>query len=228
MPALLGRSPLLPFSFALRLAGVVRVPDRRQAVVLLYGLGGAGLALEDAVHPGRVFDDVGMIHTPTLQAGVGRGCRRPAIAALRSFTPTAVYIVAVMNDTYRPAQLAVLWAVKDRQVRTILSELETLGFVFETDDYGARRVPTSLALAVQGARSKGQALSALRDEPDLAPYLRRGDDPLANLIELRTEVTILREVVGEVYRAMQLDASSLSYRPTDFKGLGVPDPRRGL
>lgn len=133
-----------------------------------------------------------------------------------------------MNDAYRATQLAVVWGVSDRRVRTILSELETLGFELDPGDYGARRVPVDLALAVGVARSKGQALSTLTDNPDLASYRKRGDDALANLIELRTEVTILREVVGEVYRAMQLDTSNLSYRPTDFKGLGVPDPRRGL
>lgn len=133
-----------------------------------------------------------------------------------------------MNDSYRAAQLATVWGVSDRRVRTILSELETHGFALGVADYGARHVPVELALAVQIARSKGQGLATLRDEPNLAPYLKRGDDPLTNLIELRTEVTILREVVGEVYRAMQLDSSNLSYRPTDFKGLGVPDPRRGL
>lgn len=146
----------------------------------------------------------------------------------RNSTPRPVCNVVSMNDAYRAAQLAVVWGVSDRQVRRILSELETLGFVLEPDDYGTRRVPVSLALAVQGARSKGQALSTLTDNPDLASYRKRGDDALANLIELRTEVTILREVVGEVYRAIQQGASNLSYRPMDFKGLGVPDPRRGL
>lgn len=142
--------------------------------------------------------------------------------------PSLVYILGCMNDSYRSAQLATVWGVSDRRVRTMLSELETLGFALEVDDYGARRVPVGLALAVQVVRSRGQALAALRGQPELAPYLKWDDDQLANLIELRTEVTILREVVGEVYRAMQLDTSSLSYRPTDFKGLGVPDPRRGL
>lgn len=133
-----------------------------------------------------------------------------------------------MNDTYRAAQLAVVWGVSDRQVRRILAELETLGVDLEGDDYGARRVPIELALAVQVARSRGQLLATLQDAPELAPYFKREPDPLAEVIELRTEVTILREVVGEVYRAMILDAPSLSYRQMDFKGLGVPDPRRGL
>ncbi len=133
-----------------------------------------------------------------------------------------------MNDTYRPAQLAVFWGVKDRQVRTILSELEVLGFALETDDYGARRIPVAVAMAVQAARSTSVPLAKLKGDPELAPYFKREPDPLAEVIELRTEVTILREVIGEVYRAMILDAPSLSYRQTDFKGLGVPDPRRGL
>lgn len=133
-----------------------------------------------------------------------------------------------MNETYRSAQLVALWGVSERRVRTILSELEALGFVLETDDYGARRVPIGLALAVQGARSRGQLLETLIGDLELAPYFKRAPDPLAEVIELRTEVTILREVIGEVYRAMILDTSSLSYRQTDFKGLGVPDPRRGL
>ena len=133
-----------------------------------------------------------------------------------------------MNDTYRPAQLAVFWGVKDRQVRTILSELEALGFLLEVHDYGARRIPVPLATAVQAARSKGVPLAELKGDPELRRYQRHEPDPLAEAIEVRTEVTILREVIGEVYRAMVLDTPSLSYRATDFKGLGVPDPRRGL
>lgn len=133
-----------------------------------------------------------------------------------------------MNDTYRPTQLTVFWGVKDRQVRTILSELETLGFAVEVDDYGARCIPVAVAMAVQAARAKGVPLVELKGDPELAPYFKHAPDLLAELIELRTEVTILREVIGEIYRAMILDTSSLSYRATDFKGLGVPDPRRGL
>jgi len=132
-----------------------------------------------------------------------------------------------MNEL-RTAQLAITWRLSHRQVRTILGELTALGFDLEVDDYGARRVPEPLALAVGMYRDAGKPLAGLVDEVDLQRYLRREADPLASVIELQTELHILREVVGEVCKAMQMDASPLSYAAPDWRGLGVPDPRRGL
>ena len=124
----------------------------------------------------------------------------------------------------------VLWGASDRSVRRLMAQLEALGFALPIDDHGSRRVPETVALAVGVCREQGRPLEELTHQGELQGYLRRDadPDPLAELIELRTEVTILREVIGEVYRAMILDTSNLSYRQTDFKGLGVPDPRRGL
>lgn len=128
----------------------------------------------------------------------------------------------------RTAQLAATWGLSDRSVRKILGELAALGFDLEVDDYGSRRVAEPLALAVEVYRANGKPLAELVHEPDLQRYLRRDTDPLATVIELQIELHILREVVGEVVKAMQLDASPLAYAAPDWRGLGVPDPRRGL
>jgi len=120
------------------------------------------------------------------------------------------------------------WGLSDRSVRKVLGELAALGFDLEPDDYGTRRVPEPLALSVAAYRRDGKPLAGLVSEPDLKRYLARDPDPLATVIELQTEVHILREVVGELCRAMQLDASPLAYRAPDWRGLAVPDPRRGL
>ncbi len=125
----------------------------------------------------------------------------------------------------RTAQLANTWGLSDRSVRKILGELAALGFSLEPDDYGSRRVAEPLALSVAAYRDAGKALSGLVDEPDLQRYLNREADPLAAVIELQTEVHILREVLGELYRATNLDLNPM---PPDWRGLGVPDPRRGL
>lgn len=125
----------------------------------------------------------------------------------------------------RTAQLAATWGLSDRRVRTILGELVTLGFDLEVDDYGGRKIPEALALAVGVYRSAGKPLAGLVNEPSLQLHLKREADPLASIIELQTEVHILREVLGELYRATNMD---LSPTPPDWRGLGVPDPRRGL
>jgi hypothetical protein len=125
----------------------------------------------------------------------------------------------------RTAQLAVTWGLSDRSVRKILGELTALGFELEVDDYGSRRVPDPLALAVGVYRDAGKPLAELVHEPDLQRYLRREADPLATTIELQMELHILREVMGELYRATNMDLSPI---PLDWRGLGVPDPRRGL
>lgn len=128
----------------------------------------------------------------------------------------------------RTAQLAATWGLSDRSVRKILGELAALGFALEVDDYGSRRVAEPLALAVWVYRDNGKPLAELVHEPELQRYLRRDADPLATVIKLQMELHILREVVGEVVKAMQLDASPLAYAAPDWRGLGVPDPRRGL
>lgn len=132
-----------------------------------------------------------------------------------------------MNEL-RTAQLATIWGLSDRSVRKIMGELTALGFVLEVDDYGARRVPEPLALSVAAYRTAGKTLAGLVGEPDLKRYLKHDSDPLSTAIELQTELHILREVVGEVCRSMQLDASPLAYVAPDWRGLAVPDPRRGL
>jgi len=129
-----------------------------------------------------------------------------------------------MNDL-RTAQLAATWGLSERNVRRILSELATLGFDLEPDDYGTRRVPAPLALAVGVYRNNGKPLAELVLEPELQRYLKREADPLAATIEMQTEIHILREVLGELYRATNMDLSPM---PPDWRGLGVPDPRRGL
>lgn len=133
-----------------------------------------------------------------------------------------------MNDAYRPAQLAAIWGVSDRRVRVILSELETFGFVLETDNYGARRLPEALTLAVRRCRDASRPLADLPLEPGLQNYLRRGPDPLADLIELRADQAILREVIGAVWQAASLGTHPNAYKNVDWRFLGLPHPRRGL
>lgn len=133
-----------------------------------------------------------------------------------------------MNDTYRPAQLAVMWGLSDRRVRVALAELESLGFVLEQDDYGARQVPEALALAVGQYRDDKRPLAELRLEPILAGYLKREVDPLADLIELRAEQAILRETLGAIWGALSLGTHPGAYRDVGWRFLGLPDPRKGL
>lgn len=133
-----------------------------------------------------------------------------------------------MNDAYRPAQLAVLWGVSDRRVRTLMSELESLGFVLEQDDYGARRVPEALALAVGVCRDEKRPLAELRLEPSLERYLKREPDPLADLIELRAEQAILRETLGAIWDALSMGTHPSAYKGVGWRFLGLPDPRKGL
>ncbi len=133
-----------------------------------------------------------------------------------------------MTDTYRSAQLAVMWGVADRRVRVILSELESLGFALEQDDYGARRVPGELAEAVGVCRHQKRPLAELRLEPSLERYLKREPDPLADLIELRAEQTILRETLGAIWQALSLGSNPGAYKNVGWRFLGLPDPRKGL
>ncbi len=133
-----------------------------------------------------------------------------------------------MSDAYRPAQLVVTWGVSDRRVRTIMSELESLGFVLENDDYGARRVPEALALAVGICRDQKRPLAELRLEPSLEGYLKREPDPLAELIELRADQAILRETLGAIWQALSLGSNPGAYRNVGWRFLGLPDPRKGL
>lgn len=133
-----------------------------------------------------------------------------------------------MNDAYRPAQLAAVWGVSDRRVRMILSELETLGFALEVDTYGARRLPEAVTRAVNNYRDLDRPLADLALEPGLRPYLKRDPDPLAELIELRADQAILREVIGAVWQAASLGTHPNAYKNVDWRFLGLPHPRRGL
>jgi len=134
----------------------------------------------------------------------------------------------------RTAQLAPLWGVTDRRVRAILGELEGLGFLLETDEYGARRVPEALANAVKIARQAGRPLSTLRDREELRPYLPRDEreapvDELSILIRASAELSILREAVGGLSQALEhARTTGANVHAVDWSWLGLPDARRGL
>lgn len=135
----------------------------------------------------------------------------------------------------RASELAALLGVAERRSRQLLGELEALGFALETAEYGARRCPAGLAAAVKVARAEGRELASLRLDNSLKPYLRadRRDeaefDPLTLLVESRAEVAILREVVGELLRALANGSQRLGFvAPTSWGFLGVPEVKRGL
>jgi hypothetical protein len=131
------------------------------------------------------------------------------------------------DDTLRTAQLIPLWGVKERSVRYILSELENFGAVLEIDYYGARKVPAPLAHAVAAARKEGRGLETLVNDSELRRFFRRGPDTLAELIELRAEAAIQREMLGALWGSLQKGIS----RPTpniSWGHLALPDPRGAL
>jgi hypothetical protein len=139
-----------------------------------------------------------------------------------------------MDDTLlKTSALAAMWNVSERQSRNITAALEQLGFRLEVDFHGGRQLPLTVATAVKATRQAGLELSTLRDRPDLASYLRPdaapADDPLTDLLELRAEVAILREVLGELHKSLSGGSQRYGFRaPVSWSFLGVPDPRRGL
>lgn len=132
-----------------------------------------------------------------------------------------------MADTLKPSQAAALWGISDRGARYVLSELEALGAELQTDYYGARLLPERLANGVAAARKAGQPLETLLNEPELKRYFRREADPLAELVELRAECAIMREMMGALWGSLQ---KGVSRPPTDISWgyLALPDPRGKL
>ncbi len=134
----------------------------------------------------------------------------------------------------KTTEFAALLGVAERRARMIAGELEALGFNLETAQYGARLIPSGLAAAVRTARTEGRELAELRLDESMRPYLRpdRRDeetDPLDLLIEARAEASILREVVGELYKSLSQGSATYGYQaPANWSFLGIPDPRRGL
>lgn len=137
------------------------------------------------------------------------------------------------NALLRPAQLVGVWGVGERQVRKLLGELEALGFRLETDRDGARLCPPGLAAAVRTCRQAKKELSVLRLDPTAARYLAPSAiadelDPLALLIFVATEVSIIREVTATAANAMTTGAAASQIRPFAWVNVGIPDPRHSL
>lgn len=138
------------------------------------------------------------------------------------------------NDTLlKPSALASMWGVSERQTRNILAQLEHIGFRLEIDNHGARQLPLAVAAATKAVRQAGLELSSLQGREDLKRYVRPdaapADDPLTDLLELRCEVSILREVLGELHKSLGQGSQRYGYQaPTSWAFLGLRNPRRGL
>lgn len=139
-----------------------------------------------------------------------------------------------MDDTLlKTNAVASMWGVSERQTRNIMSALEQLGFKLEVDFHGARMLPLAVAAATKAVRQAGLELASLRDREDMTRFLRPdaapADDAFTDLLELRTEVSIVREVLGELTRSLSGGSRRYGYTaPTSWAFLGLPDPRRGL
>lgn len=144
-----------------------------------------------------------------------------------------LYGSLMKNDLLRAPEFAALLGVNERRARQLLSELESAGFQLTTVQHGARAIPKPLAAAVRACRQAGLELTALRSRADLAPYLCP-DAPLAeaeavDLLELRTELAIVREILSATLNSLSSGSQKLGYTaPSDWGFLAVPDPRRGL
>lgn len=138
------------------------------------------------------------------------------------------------NDTLlKPSALAPMWNISERQTRNVLSQLEQLGFKLEIDYHGGRQLPLTVATAVKAVRQAGRELSTLRDRPGMAPFLRAdaapAEDPLTDLVELRAEVAIIREVLGQLHKSLSGGSQRYGFQaPTSWSFIAAPDPKRGL
>lgn len=139
-----------------------------------------------------------------------------------------------MDDTpLKTGALAALWNVSERQARNIMTALEQTGFRLETDFHGARQLPLTVATAAKAVRQAGLELSTLKDREDMRPYLRPdaapADDPLTDLLEVRCELAVLRETLGELHKSLAGGSQRYGYTPPqNWAFLGLPDPKRGL
>lgn len=139
-----------------------------------------------------------------------------------------------MDETLlKTAALASMWNVSERHARNIMTALEQLGFKLEVDFHGARQLPLAVAAATKAARQAGLELATLRDRDDLKPFFRPdtapADDPLTDLVEVRCELAIVREVVGALHRSLAGGSQRFGYTPPqNWSFLGLPDPRKGL
>ena len=139
----------------------------------------------------------------------------------------------IVNDFLRPAELGAFLGLKERRTRTVLGELEALGFRLEAAAGGIRLCPPQVAAAVKAYRAQGRELAALRLDPSMTPYLQRDSrgaepDPVDVLIFTACELSIVREAVGALSEALSTGASRNSYRALSFRNAGLPDPRQGL
>lgn len=141
------------------------------------------------------------------------------------------------NDSHasqlRPAQLSALWGIGERMVRKVLAELEALGFKLGTDEGGARVCSPGLAEAVRVCRSQKKELAALRLDPAASRFLAPGAaadelDPLALLVYVATEISVVREVTGVMANAMNAGMSAGQYRPFSWTNAGLPNPKHSL
>lgn len=134
----------------------------------------------------------------------------------------------------RCTELAPLWGVSERQARNIFARLEQMGFLIDFDYHGTRVLPAAVAHAVKACRQAGVDIETLTERYEMRRYyLRRLDVPLehalVDLLEMRTEVVILREIVGALHRSLAGGTQRLDFTvPSDWGWLGVPDPRLGL
>ncbi len=137
------------------------------------------------------------------------------------------------NTLLKTSALASMWGVSERQARNVVATLEHIGFRLEVDNHGARQLALAVAAAVKATRQAGLELATLRDREDMKRYLRPdvspADDPFTDLLELRTEVSILREVLGELHKSLGQGSQRYGYvAPQNWGFLGLPNPRRGL
>lgn len=138
------------------------------------------------------------------------------------------------DDYLPPARFGSRLGVQKRQTAKVLGQLEALGFDLPSDAHGARKIHPDLAQAVLAARANGADLSdlaVLRDDPDLAKFLRpdrrSAEDLLSILVDLGSEVAIVREVASAVAEGARLHLGS-AYRAPDWSAMGLPDPRSDL
>lgn len=137
------------------------------------------------------------------------------------------------NDLLRPRDLEQLWNLSPRQTRNIMTELERLGFILTAHYRGARQLPRPVAEAVRATRQAGTELASLTARSDMRVYVRSDLAPvqheLVDTLELRTELSIMREVIGALHHSLSSGSQRLGYAaPLSWDWLGVPDPRRGL
>lgn len=125
----------------------------------------------------------------------------------------------------RAAALETLWGVSPRHTYNLIAELESLGFISETDTYGKRMFAPEVAQAVLELRKAGKPLSELLLRSDLEAFRQKPMDALDLLISNRAELAILRESLGMIWQSM-MGTSTMPI--IDWRAAGLPTARETL